>query len=158
MQRKYQILGFLILLLCSIIYDFQQPEKIEKKNKEASSYVILEGAFLKQGKYEYQGQKTIKDIVDTVGVTDTANLQALSLNRQLKDESIIYLPKKSQRCVSLNKATKEELMTLDRIGEKTALKIIEYRNKYTFTCIEDIMNISGIGQKTYKRIREELCL
>lgn len=100
MQKKYQILGFLILLLCSIIYDFQQPEKIEKKNKEASSYVILEGAFLKQGKYEYQGQKTIKDIVDTVGVTDTANLQALSLNRQLKDESIIYLPKKSQRCVS----------------------------------------------------------
>lgn len=49
-------------------------------------------------------------------------------------------------------------MTLDRIGEKTALKIIEYRKKYTFTCIEDIMNISGIGQKTYKRIREELCL
>lgn len=158
MKKKYQVLGLIVLLLCSIIYDFQYPEKIEKKKEKALSYVVLEGAFLKQGKYEYSGKKTVKDIVDTVGVTPEANLKALSLQMQLKDESIIYLPKKMKNSISLNRASKEELMKLERVGEKTALKIIEYRKKHSFICIEDIMNVPGIGEKTYRRLRDQLCL
>jgi len=157
MKKKYQILGFIILLFCSVIYDFRQPETVETQ-EEALSYVILEGAFLKQGKYEYEGEKTVQDVVDEVGVTSTANLAALSLDTKLKDESTIYLPVQSNQSISLNHASKEELMTLDRIGEKTAQKIIDYRNEQSFTCLEDIMNIQGIGQKTYERLRESLCL
>lgn len=158
MKKKYQIIGFITLLLCSIIYDFQKPELVEVNNQETYSYVILEGAFLKQGKYEYEGKKTVQDIVDEVGVTSTANLNALSLHSELKDESTIYLPVQSQKSISLNHASKEELMSLDRIGEKTAQKIIDYRQKQSFTCLEDIMNVQGIGQKTYERLRENLCL
>lgn len=158
MKKIYQIFGLIILLLCSIIYDFRQPEVIETKEQKALSYVILEGAFLKQGKYEYEGKKTIQDVVNEVGVTSTANLDAIALDYPLKDESTIYLPSQSKQSVSLNHATKEELMTLDRIGDKTAQKIIDYRQKHPFTCLEDIMNVQGIGQKTYERLRENLCL
>ena len=49
-------------------------------------------------------------------------------------------------------------MTLDGVGEKTALKIINYRQQQPFETIEDIMNINGIGEKTYLRLREHLCL
>ena len=49
-------------------------------------------------------------------------------------------------------------MTLKGKGEKTAIKIDEYRQKTPFQTIEDLMNIQGIGEKTYLRLREYLCL
>ncbi len=52
--------------------------------------------------------------------------------------------------VNINTATKEELMTLKYIGEKYADRIIEYRSEQEFSRPEDIMNVKGIGEKTYE--------
>lgn len=61
--------------------------------------------------------------------------------------------------VSLNKALKDELMTLDGIGESKALAIIEYREKNgSFEKIEDIMNVNGIGEKAFEKIKDRLTL
>ncbi len=49
-------------------------------------------------------------------------------------------------------------MTLSGIGEKTAQKIIDYRKEQPFYTIEDIMKVKGIGEKTYLRLRDLLCL
>ncbi len=157
MRKTYQIVFFLILVICSVIYDFQKPELIEQVD-QCLSYVILEGEFLQVGKYEFEGQKTIQDIVDEVGISTQANLNALSLESIIEDESRLYLPAIREHCVSLNQASQEELMTLSGIGEKTALKIIDYRQQQPFKQLEDIMNISGIGEKTYLKLREYLCL
>lgn len=56
--------------------------------------------------------------------------------------------------VSLNNATKEELMTVSGIGEAKALSIIEYRSKTPFTKIEDVMNVSGIGEALFAKIKD----
>ena len=56
--------------------------------------------------------------------------------------------------ISLNTATQEQLMTLSGIGEKTALKIIEYRNTQKFNSIEDIKNVSGIGDSIFEKIKD----
>lgn len=56
--------------------------------------------------------------------------------------------------ISINNATLEELMTLKGIGEKTANKIIEYRNENKFETIEDIKNVSGIGDSLYEKIKD----
>jgi len=56
--------------------------------------------------------------------------------------------------ISLNTATKEELMTLPGIGESKALDIIEYRNNSLFKSIEEITNIKGIGNSIYEKIKE----
>lgn len=157
MKRKYQILGCIGLIVCSVIYDYQKPEKIQEEQKQMS-YVILEGEFLYQGKYEYEGQKTIGDIINDVGVSEQANFEALSLSSYVEDESRLYLPAFHDQCISLNHAPLEELMTLSGVGEKTAMKIIEYRNQQPFEQLEDIMNINGIGEKTYLRLRDYLCL
>lgn len=61
--------------------------------------------------------------------------------------------------VSLNKASKEELMTLSGIGESKALAIIEYRSKNNgFKVLEDIMNVSGIGESLYNKIKDNITL
>lgn len=61
--------------------------------------------------------------------------------------------------VSLNKASKDELMTLTGIGESKALAIIEYRNNNGgFKVLEDIMNVSGIGEAAYNKIKDYITL
>lgn len=56
--------------------------------------------------------------------------------------------------ININTASKEELMSVNGIGESKAIKIIEYREKNKFEKIEDIMNVSGIGNAVFEKIKE----
>ena len=59
--------------------------------------------------------------------------------------------------VNLNTASKEELMTLTGIGESKARDIISYREANgSFHTIEDIKNVSGIGETIYAQIKENI--
>lgn len=56
--------------------------------------------------------------------------------------------------ININIASLEELMTLSGIGESKALAIIEYRETQKFESIEDLKNISGIGDATFDTIKD----
>lgn len=56
--------------------------------------------------------------------------------------------------ININTATKDELMTIPKIGESKADAIIEYRNNKKFENIDEIKNISGIGDKVFESIKE----
>ncbi|MBR4693427.1 MAG: helix-hairpin-helix domain-containing protein [Bacilli bacterium] len=59
--------------------------------------------------------------------------------------------------VNINTASISELMTLNGIGESRAKDIISYREKNgPFKTIEDIKNVSGIGESTYANIKENI--
>lgn len=59
--------------------------------------------------------------------------------------------------VNINTATQTELETLTGIGPSTAAKIIEYREENgNFKSIEDVKNVSGIGNAKYESIRESI--
>lgn len=61
--------------------------------------------------------------------------------------------------VSINNGTKEQLMTLSGIGESRAQAIITFRtNNGPFERLEDIMNVSGIGESIFANIKENITL
>lgn len=121
----------------------------------------------------------VVEIVDKAGgFTEEADLESVNLARKVEDEEMIYIPRigedpsrdetteagldkrgesqgqtKSGK-ININKASKEELKTLSGIGDVTAEKIMQYREEQKFDAIEDIMNVSGIGQKKFEAIEE----
>ncbi|MBE3610616.1 helix-hairpin-helix domain-containing protein [Campylobacter californiensis] len=70
--------------------------------------------------------------------------------------SLALLATQAFAVINLNTATKDELMSLNGIGESKAEAIIEYRKANKFNSIEDIKNISGIGDKTYENLKDDI--
>ena len=65
----------------------------------------------------------------------------------------------STNLISLNNASKEQLMTLTGVGESKALAIIEYREKNNgFKNIEEIKNVSGIGDALFEKIKDNITI
>ncbi|MBQ3021238.1 MAG: helix-hairpin-helix domain-containing protein [Bacilli bacterium] len=56
--------------------------------------------------------------------------------------------------ININTCTLEELTTIPGIGESKAKSIIEYRKTNKFNNIEDIKNVSGIGESLYENIKD----
>jgi len=93
------------------------------------------------------------------------NLLAFSLPKEVVD--IINAPQESNEdvnngdsandggCISINNATLQELETLNGVGPSTAQKIIDGR---PYSKIEDLLNVSGIGEATLNKFKDRICL
>jgi len=66
-------------------------------------------------------------------------------------------PAKAAVVVDLNTASSAELETLPGVGAKMAARIIEYRQKKgPFKKIEELMNVQGIGEKNFLKLKPQL--
>lgn len=113
------------------------------------------------------GDRVIDAVNLSGGLKNEADLDRINLAKKVQDEEKIHIPSIGEETsvsveglvttegkININTCTKSDLETLPGIGDKTADKILEYRNGNTFKRIEDIMNVSGIGEKKFDSIKD----
>lgn len=104
------------------------------------------------------------------GATANADFEKINLAYELSDGEKIYIYSifdeeteytmssdiKNSK-VNINKATASELETINGIGSSLAEKIIAYRKENgRFATVEDLKNVSGIGEKKYESIKDSV--
>lgn len=177
MQRMYLSVFILIIFLCMAACGKKNEEtltlevaetdlKEEEDTKEAESiFVYVCGAVVCEGVYELPyGSRVYEAIERAGGFREDAATANVNQAEIVKDEERIYVPvigeqieavTQSDGRVNINKASKDELMTLPGVGESRAESIIEYREaKGSFQTIEDIMQVSGIKEGLFEKIKD----
>lgn len=90
-----------------------------------------------------------KKLEDKIRLTEDSVNTEIKKETKSKKESAL-----EGKIININNASKEELISLPGIGEKTAERIINYRNDHNgFKKSEDIMKVKGIGKKKYEKIK-----
>ncbi|MGQ9856376.1 MAG: ComEA family DNA-binding protein [Fervidobacterium sp.] len=77
-------------------------------------------------------------------------------DENLEENSEVGQRKYTPSVMDINTASIEELQTIPGIGPSKARAIIEYREKQPFSKIEDIMNVPGIGEKTFEKLKDRI--
>ncbi len=133
--------------------------------------VKIEGQVAHPGTYTISTDSTIGDLVNLAGgYLSSADLDALNDTLFIEGRTLVYVPMLSgysQSCVidpdakkiNVNSATIEELKEVNGISETLATRIVAYREENgDFQTLEELMNVVGIGTKTYEKIRDSLTL
>ena len=140
--------------------------------------VDVKGAVVHPGVYPFTTEDRIIDAIRAAGgYTAEADSRAINHAQKLTDELVIYVPQKGEKLddmpvattqtpttssnnsnsdtVNINTATENELTTLPGIGPSKAAAIIAYREENgSFQTIDDLKNVSGIGDKTFEQLQQ----
>jgi competence protein ComEA len=138
----------------------------------------IKGAVKKPGVYEVSSDERIINLIEKAGgLQKDADPSAVNFAMKVSDEMVVYIPKKGEQMievggvvasnqqpsstiqgagkVNLNTATTSELETLPGIGPAKSSAILEYREgNGAFKTIEDLKSISGIGEKTFEKLKD----
>ena len=97
-------------------------------------------------------------MVRTVVATLVALLLAAPVTSHAQQASAAAAPaEKTGPTVNINTATSSELEGLPGVGPKLAQRIIDYREKNGgFKKLEDLMNVQGIGEKNFLKLKSKL--
>lgn len=142
---------------------------LETKKKESMDeekiVVNIKGAVKNPGIYEFPLNSRVNDALQKAEPLEKADLLPLNLAMFLKDEQDIFVPyiddkengdtdSYSDELISINRASAKDLELVPGIGPVMAGNIIEYRKSIIrFQSIEDLLNVSGIGDKTLEKMR-----
>ncbi len=143
--------------------------------------IHIEGAVKNPGLYYLEDNSRYDDAVTLAGgLIEGADRSKVNLAKKIYDEAFIYIPmigedwepdiepssgnrpghhdeNPEQRLININTATQQELMSLSGIGEVYAQRIVDYRTANgDFQSLEDLKNVSGIGNVTFNNIKAQI--
>jgi len=142
-------------------------------------YVHIIGAINEPGIKEVPKYTRLFELIElSGGTTENADISRLNLASVLKDEQKIVVPERIEEnivdiskasntiisnteylikgtMININTANKDQLSTLPGIGPSMSQRIIDYRdNNGYFNSIEDVKNVSGIGDAKFEKIKD----
>jgi competence protein ComEA len=139
--------------------------------------VDVKGAVRHPGVYTMDtGSRVIDAINAAGGYLPDADSRLLNHAMKLSDELLIYVPLEGEELsdseidlvlqqntqnddglVNINTADESLLMTISGIGPAKATAIINYRNEHgPFSSLESIMDVSGIGKKSFEKLEHQI--
>ncbi|WP_226677357.1 helix-hairpin-helix domain-containing protein [Mesobacillus jeotgali] len=156
------------------IVEANSEEKNDTKVDEKIMVMMadIKGAVVNPGVYEINEGGRVVDLIELAGgLAEDADTAVINFASYVQDEMAIYVPRIGENVnavppvqvgetegngtVNLNSAGSSELQTLPGIGPAKADAIIEYREMNgPYKSIEDLKEISGIGDKTFEKLKD----
>ena len=146
----------------------EEPEPVQRKASVPEIWVYVCGEVYHPGVYCLaEGSRIFEAVEMAGGMTPNAAPELLNLAAEVQDGQQIRVPGEEERLsaeedafseqdsrIDINTASEQELITLPGIGTAKARAIIAYREETPFKTIEEIMNVSGIKESSFNRIRD----
>ncbi len=159
-------------------------ESTVKSSSVAEVYVDVDGAVVMPGVYRLKDGARVSQAIDAAGgLTAEADVTGLNRASKITDGQKIYVPTvgeqqaatvsdgtdsgtatapgagSSSGLVNINTASAAELQTLSGIGASIAQSIIDERTQNgAFASVDDLMRVSGIGEKKLAKIKDCICV
>ena len=164
--------------------DDASDESSSKASAESEVYVDVDGAVARPGVYRLKDGARVSQAIDAAGgLTAEADVTGLNRASKVTDGQKIYVPTVGEQqaaavtggadsgvspasgagassgLVNINTASAAELQTLSGIGPSMAQSIIDERTKNgAFASVDDLMRVSGIGEKNLAKIKDCICV
>ncbi len=168
----FAIATFIILIFIGFFLTEEKKEEVlfvdDEQINSQKICVYIVGEVNSPGVFEVEYGTRIHELIELAdGITDVADITRINLAKVLDDEEKVTIPKNvvidenekedSNGCININTATSEKLSTLNGIGKSTAEKIVKFREENCyFNSIEEIMNVSGIGESKFNAIKDNI--
>ncbi|CAJ1192937.1 helix-hairpin-helix domain-containing protein [Companilactobacillus paralimentarius] len=155
--------------------DETKKSKTDSKAKEPQMIVVdVQGAVQKPGVYHVKDKAIIQEVIQTAGgFTANADLKQINQAKRVVDQMQVYIPIKGEKVtptstnssndtqnkkiVNINTATVDDFKDVTGIGPKKAEKVIAYREEHgQFKTLHDLINVSGIGEKSLAKLKDQL--
>jgi len=138
-------------VMLAIKHSRSQPEEIvlsQATPPAQSGQVYISGAVANPGIYSLKEDDSIQALLSDAGVEPDADLSYIKIHLPREGE------KQSPQKIDINRAEAWLLEALPGIGESRAQDIVDYRNENgPFKRIEDLLQVKGIGEATFDRIK-----
>ena len=155
----------------SEIVEQQSVEETAVDDVKSEIYVDISGCVYNPGVYKIKDGTRLFQVVEKAGgLTPEADTDSINQAEEVYDGQKILISSKGNSGenqmslavqesqngkININTADSLKLQEIPGVGPTTAQKIIDYRQNYgKFKSKEDIVNVSGIGEKTYENIKD----
>ena len=149
---------FLLLIIGLLYY---QEYHFVNLNQYRSNHIQIEikGEVQNPGVIQLDRNANVEEALKQVKPTAEADLTSINLAQKLENGSVLVIAKKQNRvCVSINSAGVDALDGLPGIGPAIAKRILEYRKVKSFSALEQLMEVKGIGDKLFQKLKAFICL
>lgn len=154
----------------SLLNETNLIEVVETIEEEDSTiFIEVKGAVSRPGVYELEyGDRVLTAIELAGGYLPDSDSKTINHAQKVEDEMIIYVPlvgeeivdpanssadSSGNQLININKADVPGLTSLPGIGPAKAEAIISYREENGgFKSVQDLMEVTGIGQKTFEKL------